>query len=489
MVESVFIYIDIKNDGYIDEQELINFYQNSDLPDILDGSNTPKSKANSFFIAVGCSNNIDKERLVKVEQLIEFYITQSLATESDREFKTQILIEYNLSNKEMDEYISYRYPNIKFKFMSSTSNTAISTSVRNPGTTKQKYKGLKPRNSFISDDSHEEVLFLHDKSSSDRGILRDDQGQQIISDTGQATSLKSSKSFGNVSSISSPGSGHKINQPEMSVPSSRRPIFDRRSGSDSDSPRSDQSDEETKGEGLNNKLTESRIHRRRGESPERDNTLQKTPVKKNFKNRKSSPNDHNRNLPASLGERAINELLVDFDEEWNDKGGEVSVDMRRRSTDPNLPASFVEKLIMEMPKSEKQKNEKEHYGNNDENKLIDKGNNKVNYDRNINEQNVNNYGNGSIDNSNGIGINSSKKSNSQIRTPPDDSLDSFSKTNDNDGSFADRITQDLQHSSVESLRSLMGTIMVTTYEQKREIEKLNKKIDRLCGLLMDDTKS
>jgi hypothetical protein len=143
MVEFIFIYIDIKNDGYIDEDELVSFYQNSDLPDVVDGTHSPKSKANSFFIAVGCMNKADQERQVRVEQFIDFYITQSLATDSDREFKSQILIEYNLSNKQMDEYIAYRYPNIKFKFESATSNTAISTSAQSPGTPRQKYKGIK----------------------------------------------------------------------------------------------------------------------------------------------------------------------------------------------------------------------------------------------------------------------------------------------------------------------------------------------------------
>jgi hypothetical protein len=35
MVELVYIYIDVKNDGFIDEEEVLNFYQNSNLPDIL----------------------------------------------------------------------------------------------------------------------------------------------------------------------------------------------------------------------------------------------------------------------------------------------------------------------------------------------------------------------------------------------------------------------------------------------------------------------
>lgn len=150
MVEFIFIYIDINNDGYIDENELVSFYQNSDLPDVLDGTHSPKSKANSFFVAVGCIDKSNQDRQVRVEQFIDFYITQSLATDSDREFKSQILIEYNLSNKQMDEYIAYRYPNIKFKFESATSNTAISTSAQSPGTPKQKYRGIK-KNSELSD--------------------------------------------------------------------------------------------------------------------------------------------------------------------------------------------------------------------------------------------------------------------------------------------------------------------------------------------------
>ena len=44
MVEFAFKYIDIKNDGFIDEEEVLNFYQNSYLPDILDGTTTSAAK-------------------------------------------------------------------------------------------------------------------------------------------------------------------------------------------------------------------------------------------------------------------------------------------------------------------------------------------------------------------------------------------------------------------------------------------------------------
>ena len=41
----------------------------------------------------------------------------------------------------------------------------------------------------------------------------------------------------------------------------------------------------------------------------------------------------------------------------------------------------------------------------------------------------------------------------------------------------------IDESSNDNMRSLVGTILVTVYEQKREIEKLNKKIDILAKSL------
>lgn len=49
MVEFVYMYIDVKNDGFIDEEEVLNFYQNSNLPDILDGTTTSVAKTSTFF--------------------------------------------------------------------------------------------------------------------------------------------------------------------------------------------------------------------------------------------------------------------------------------------------------------------------------------------------------------------------------------------------------------------------------------------------------
>jgi hypothetical protein len=177
-------------------------------------------------------------------------------------------------------------------------------------------------------------------------------------------------------------------------------------------------------------------------------------------------------------------LLVDFEEEWNDTAsGEVNVDMKRRKTDPN--PRVVEKL--QKKEKLKEENKVKHLRNNVENNTVDRGNDKLNYDTTVNDENVNEFRNSRIDNSNGIRMMATRNI-SQMPTQNNDSLDAIPKNDDNDGSFADRIVQDLQNSSIESLRGLMGSIMVTAYEQKKEIEKLNRKIDRLCGLLTDDMK-
>lgn len=293
------------------------------------------------------------------------------------------------------------------------------------------------------------------------------------------------------SDMSSSDSAHRVNQPAMSAPSSRRPLFSRQSAANIDSPGAHRTDsvDETKGD-TNSQFSESRKHRTvdtvemtagagsTGEPAEKNTT----PVKKHLRNHRNSL--HLRDLPASLGARAISELLVDFEEEWNDTASsEANVDTKRRKTDPNP------RVAEKHPKTEKLKEEAKvkYLRNNMGNNPIDRGNDNLNHDKAVVDENVNDFTNSRIDNSNGIRMTATRNI-SQMRTQNDDYLDAIPRLDDNHGSFADRIVQDLQNSSIESLRGLMGSIMVTTYEQKKEIEKLNRKIDRLCGLLTDELK-
>jgi hypothetical protein len=85
MIDYVFVYINVKNDGVIDEEEVLNFYQNSNLPDILNGTSSSAAKSITFFRAMAGSTK-STTKVVKVEQFNDFYLTQSLTFEYDKDF-------------------------------------------------------------------------------------------------------------------------------------------------------------------------------------------------------------------------------------------------------------------------------------------------------------------------------------------------------------------------------------------------------------------
>lgn len=294
----------------------------------------------------------------------------------------------------------------------------------------------------------------------------------------------------------SPDSSCNINQPSVSQPSARRPVFKGRSGpQDAMSPQrlSEQTDivENKKGEILLSRVSdtgdavESSLSRRAGESIEGDNTLKTTRVNKSSLERDKNSRLPRRpgGLPASLGQRAISELLSDFEEDWE------SNDSRRRNTNPDVSLRSVEQMY-----------KMEHNKNNMNDYLIDKRKDNINYDIDDSrdyEENIDCVESSGIDNLSGVEINANggiaqKRGSSAsegLQLAPALERSVLSKTNEYDGSFADRIAQDLEFSSIESLRCLMGSVLVTVYEQKREINKLNKKIDSLCSLLKDGMKN
>jgi Ca2+-binding EF-hand superfamily protein len=109
LVEYVFLYIDSKNDGVIDEQEVIFFYENSELPEIVNGTVPVAVKVQTFFKAIMGQSN---KKSVKFDQLVDFYLTRSLRIESDLVFKQGILTEWNFTVEEVDGYVKQKYPNL-----------------------------------------------------------------------------------------------------------------------------------------------------------------------------------------------------------------------------------------------------------------------------------------------------------------------------------------------------------------------------------------
>ena len=97
IIEYIFLYVDTKNDGYLDQQEVLYFYQNSELPDIVDGSTTPAVRSFIFFKALGQTDR----RVVKLDMLVDFYLTKSLQVDTDEKFKKDVLAEWNLTEAEV----------------------------------------------------------------------------------------------------------------------------------------------------------------------------------------------------------------------------------------------------------------------------------------------------------------------------------------------------------------------------------------------------
>jgi hypothetical protein len=58
---------------------------------------------------MGCTKS---SRYVRIEQLVDYYLTKSLEIDQDSQFKNEILDEWGFEDKEVDNYIRYNYPKI-----------------------------------------------------------------------------------------------------------------------------------------------------------------------------------------------------------------------------------------------------------------------------------------------------------------------------------------------------------------------------------------
>jgi hypothetical protein len=72
---------------------------------ILDGSVTYQEKTNFFFKSLNFSK---ASKNVKIDLFIDFYVTKSLVIDSDRDFRDEILKEYNLNDNELSDYMSFK---------------------------------------------------------------------------------------------------------------------------------------------------------------------------------------------------------------------------------------------------------------------------------------------------------------------------------------------------------------------------------------------
>ena len=109
VVEFVFDTLDTNSDSIVDEAEMLSFYQTSNFQDIISGSATLMSKTNLFFKAMGAQK---KDRFVRIEQLLDYYLTKSLEIEDDISFRNLVLDEWDFSDFEVDSYITQNYAEI-----------------------------------------------------------------------------------------------------------------------------------------------------------------------------------------------------------------------------------------------------------------------------------------------------------------------------------------------------------------------------------------
>jgi predicted P-loop ATPase len=78
-------------------------YKNSENQSIKDSTSTVTLKSNAFFKLMGCQKS---DKRVKIEQFMDFYLTESINTETDERFRNSILEEWEINESEIDNYIS-----------------------------------------------------------------------------------------------------------------------------------------------------------------------------------------------------------------------------------------------------------------------------------------------------------------------------------------------------------------------------------------------
>ena len=104
LVIYIFRKLDRNSSGYIEERELTKFYKCSNLPEILDGSITPKAKSKEFVQNIGTIAVPDgPEGRISVEQFIDYYLSMSLVFKgSDEEFRSEVLSEWRAETDNTD---------------------------------------------------------------------------------------------------------------------------------------------------------------------------------------------------------------------------------------------------------------------------------------------------------------------------------------------------------------------------------------------------
>lgn len=104
LVIYIFRKLDRNSSGFIEESELTRFYKCSNLPEIFDGSITPKAKSKEFVQSIGTIAVPDgPEGRISLEQFIDYYLSMSLVfSGSDVEFRSEVLSEWRVEADSTD---------------------------------------------------------------------------------------------------------------------------------------------------------------------------------------------------------------------------------------------------------------------------------------------------------------------------------------------------------------------------------------------------
>jgi hypothetical protein len=97
----VFIFrkLDRNSSGFIEESELVTHLRHANIPEVLDGSMTPQAKAKELIALMGTPANgtITPEGKISVEQLVDYYLTQTLQVAmTDDEFKYMVIADWGM---------------------------------------------------------------------------------------------------------------------------------------------------------------------------------------------------------------------------------------------------------------------------------------------------------------------------------------------------------------------------------------------------------
>jgi hypothetical protein len=128
IIEFAYNFLNSKNDSHIDEEEITDYFKNSENQSIKDGTTTATIKSHAFFKLMGCQKS---DRRVKKEQFMDFYLTQSINTDTDERFRNSILDEWEVTESEINSYISHNHPRIKLPSKSESMLSSIGMKLQN----------------------------------------------------------------------------------------------------------------------------------------------------------------------------------------------------------------------------------------------------------------------------------------------------------------------------------------------------------------------